>query len=259
VTGAGGQLGLALRDELPGATFLTRDDLDVTNDAAVRGTLGGADVVIHCAAMTNVDRCETDPGAAEAVNTRGTKHVAEAARRVILVSTDYVFDGAKDGEYAEDDAVNPINVYGRTKLAAERAVLGTGRGLVVRTSWVFGEGRNFVRSILDAERAGRPLRVVDDQRGRPTHAAALARAVAYLAGRDDTGVVHAAGDGAPCTWAGLAEAAVGHPVTRVSSGDWGAAAPRPRNSVLALHKARSLGVPLTDWRTSLRTYLEAGR
>lgn len=259
MTGAGGQLGLALRDELPEARFLTHEDVDVTDRRAVQSVLDGAELVIHCAAMTNVDGCEDDPQAAEAVNAHGARYVAEAAGRVIHLSTDYVFDGRKEGEYAEDDATNPINVYGRTKLAGEEAVLATGRGLVVRTSWVFGEGRNFVRSIVAADAAGKQLRVVGDQRGRPTHAAGLARAVAYLAGRDDTGVIHVAGDGDPCSWADLAEAAVGHPVERVSTAQWAAPAPRPRNSVLCLSKARSLEVPLTDWRASLRTYLEARR
>jgi dTDP-4-dehydrorhamnose 3,5-epimerase len=256
VTGAGGQLGLALRDHLPEAEFLTHGDLDVTDQRAVRRALDGADLVIHCAAMTNVDGCEGDRDAAEVVNTDGAAHVAAAAQRVILISTDYVFDGTKDGEYTEDDRPNPINVYGSTKLAAEQAVLSTGRGLVVRTSWVFGDGRNFVRSIVSADRAGTPLRVVDDQHGRPTYAADLARAVAYLAQRRDAGIVNVAGDGPPCSWAELAEAAVGHAVGRVSSDDWAAKAPRPRNSVLSLSKARDLGVPLAEWQTGLAAYME---
>jgi dTDP-4-dehydrorhamnose reductase len=259
VTGAGGQLGLALRDHLPGAKLLTHGDLDVTDERAVHRALGGADLVIHCAAMTNVDGCEEDADTAEVVNVYGAAHVAAAAARVILISTDYVFDGTNDDEYVEDDVPNPINVYGSTKLAAEHAVLSTGRALVVRTSWVFGEGRNFVQSIVNADRAGTALRVVDDQHGRPTHAGDLACAVAFLADRRDIGIVHVAGDGPPCTWADVAEEAVGHPVTRVSSDDWGAAAPRPRNSVLSLTKARELGVPLTDWKTSLRAYIEGLR
>ncbi|MDX6592227.1 MAG: dTDP-4-dehydrorhamnose 3,5-epimerase/reductase [Gaiellales bacterium] len=259
MTGAGGQLGRALRDRLPDAEFLTHSDLDVTDQRAVQSALSGADLVIHCAAMTDVDGCEDDQDTAEAVNAYGAAHVAAAAERMILISTDYVFDGTKDGEYVEDDVPNPINVYGSTKLAAEHAVLSTRRALVVRTSWVFGEGRNFVRSIVNADRNGTALRVVGDQRGRPTHANDLARAVAYLAARSDDGIVHVAGDGQPCTWAELAEAAVGHEVTRVSSEDWGAKAPRPRNSVLSLAKARELGVPLTDWKTSLAAYTEGLR
>jgi dTDP-4-dehydrorhamnose reductase len=256
VTGAGGQVGRALRPHLPGAHFISREQLDVTDQRAVRHLLGGVDLVVNCAAMTDVDGCEHDPDGAMAVNGWGAAHVAMAADRVIQLSTDYVFDGTKDGEYTEDDEPSPRSSYGRSKLEGERAVLSGGRNLVVRTSWVFGEGRNFLRSIVAADRAGRPLRVVADQRGRPSHAADVARAIAYLAARDDVGILHVAGDGEPCSWAELAELAVGHPVEHVTTEQWGAPAPRPRNSVLSLERARSLGVPLKDWRASVREYVE---
>jgi dTDP-4-dehydrorhamnose reductase len=256
ITGADGQLGRALRPLLPGANFIGPDELDVTDQRAVRHLLGGVDLVINCAALTDVDGCEADPEQANAVNAWGAAHVAMAAHRVIQISTDYVFDGEKQGEYTEDDEPNPRSVYGLSKLEGERGVLEVGRNLVVRTSWLFGDGRNFVRSVVAADRAGKPLRVVSDQRGRPTGADALARAVAFLAGRAETGILHVAGDGQPCTWAELAELAVGHPVQHVTTAEWGAPAPRPRNSVLALDRARSLGVPLTDWRQSLRRYVE---
>ena len=123
---------------------------------------------------------------------------------------------------------------------------------------MFGEGRNFLRAIRAADRAGRELRVVDDQWGRPTWARDLARALAGLAVADGpAGIVHFAGDGEPCTWADLAELAVGRPVRRISTDEWGAPAPRPRRAVLALDQARSMGLPLTDWRTSVASYLEA--
>jgi len=256
VTGANGQVGRALRAELPGARFLTRRELDVTDDVAVSRLLGSADLVVNCAAMTDVDGCELDPDAAASVNARGAANVAAAARRVIQLSTDYVFDGSGTREWTEDDSPDPRSVYGATKLEGERAVLAAGLNLVVRTSWVFGDGRNFVRSIGEADRRRVTLRVVDDQRGRPTWAGDLARALAYLARREDRGVLNVAGDGRPCTWADLAELVVGHPVQRISSAEWEAPAPRPRNSVLSLARARGLGVPLGDWRASLRTYLE---
>ena len=256
VTGAAGQLGRALRPLLPAATFIDVEQLDVTDGEAVRRALDGVDLVVNCAALTDVDGCEREPERAMAVNARGAAHIAVAGPRVIQISTDYVFDGEADGEYAEDDEPNPRSVYGRSKLEGERAVLEAGPNLVVRTSWLFGDGRNFVRSVVAADRAGRQLRVVADQRGRPTGAEALARAVAFLAGGEAAGILHVAGDGDPCTWAELAELAVGHPVEHVTTEEWGAAAPRPRNSVLALDRARSLGVPLTDWRLSLRRYVE---
>lgn len=259
MTGAGGQVGLALRDHLPGAGFLTRAELDVTDADAVREALSGADLVVHAAAMTDVDGCERQPERAEAVNAGGAANVAAAGARVIHLSTDYVFSGEKAGEYAEDDPTGPLGAYGRSKLGGERAVLARPGNLVVRTSWVYGEGRNFIRSILAAERAGKRLRVVSDQRGRPTWAGDLARAIGHLAGRADTGVVHVTGAGGPCTWADLAEVVAGHPVERITSEEFGAPAPRPRNSVLSLSRARTLGVPLADWRDSVMQYLDGER
>jgi len=259
VTGAGGQVGLALRDHLPRAEFLTHAELDVTDADAVRDALRGADLVVHAAAMTNVDGCELDPERAEAVNAGGAANIAAAGVRVIHLSTDYVFSGNEPGEYAENAPTGPLGAYGRSKLGGERAVLGQAGNLVVRTSWVYGEGRNFFRAILAAEAAGRDLRVVDDQRGRPTWAGDVACAIAFLVGRDDTGVLHVTGAGEPCTWADLAEIAVGHPVERITSEEFGAPAPRPRNSVLSLGRARSLGVPLADWRDSVMRYLEGER
>jgi dTDP-4-dehydrorhamnose reductase len=256
VTGAGGQVGRALRRRLPGAGFLAREQLDVCDTEAVRAALEGADLVIHTAAMTDVDGCERDPERAFAVNAGGAANVAAAGVRTIHLSTDYVFAGDADGPYAEDAPTGPVSVYGRSKLEGERAVLERSGNLVVRTAWVYGEGRNFIRSIRAAEAAGRPLRVVADQRGRPTWAEDLARALVFLAGTDAAGVLHVSGDGDPCTWADLAELVVGHPVERISSAELAAAAPRPRNSVLALDRARALGVPLADWRRSVRRYLE---
>jgi dTDP-4-dehydrorhamnose reductase len=259
VTGAGGQVGLALRDHLPGAAFATHAELDVTDADAVREAARGADLVVHAAAMTDVDGCERDPDRAQAVNAGGAENVAAAGVRVIHLSTDYVFSGDADGEYGEDDPTGPLGAYGRSKLAGERAVLARPGNLVVRTAWVYGEGRNFIRSILGAERAGKHLRVVDDQRGRPTWAGDVARAIGFLAGGDDTGILHVTGAGEPCSWADLAEVVVGHPVERITSEEFGAPAPRPRNSTLSVERARSLGVPLADWRDSVTRYLDGER
>jgi dTDP-4-dehydrorhamnose reductase len=258
VTGAGGQVGLVLREWLPEARYLGRAELDITDPDAVARGLSGAAVVINCAALTDVDGCERDPQAAQRVNAAGAANVAAAGPRVIQLSTEYVFDGELEREYREDDEPGPRSAYGRSKLAGERAVLEAGPNLVVRTSWVFGEGRNFLRAIRAADRAGRELRVVDDQWGRPTWARDLARALAGLAAPDGpAGIVHVAGDGEPCTWADLAELAVGRPVQRISSDQWAAPAARPRRAVLALQRARSMGLPLADWRTSVASYLEA--
>ena len=263
VTGAGGQVGMALRTVMPQATFATHQQLDVTDERAVTRALEGATCVVHLAAMTNVDRCQLDPDAAWKVNHRGTRTICRAAAgqaRVIYLSTDYVFNGSKQGEYDEDDATDPINVYGQTKLAGETEVLATAGGLVIRTSWVFGEGANFVRSILSAARAKKRLRVVADQVGRPTSATGLAAAIHALVDRPETGVLHVSGEGEPTTWAGLAEFALresGLPddVEPISTAQYAAPAPRPANSTLSLRRARQLGVPLSDWRADVRRFV----
>ena len=252
-------MGSALRERLPEATFLTRADLDVSHAGAVRSAMRAGDVVVHAAAMTVVDGCEREPDAAFAVNAAGTANVTASGARVILLSTDYVFDGGAERAYREDDPTRPLSVYGQSKLAAERFVLARTGNLVVRTSWVYGAGRNFIRSILAAERAGKRLRVVDDQRGRPTWAGDLAAALVHLIDQGAAGIVHVTGDGEPCTWADLAEVVVDHPVERISSAEFGAPAPRPKSSVLDLGLARALGVPLADWRESVRRYLEEER
>ena len=252
-------MGIALRDRLPHAVCLDRAGLDVCDAGAVRAALRPDDVVIHAAAMTDVDGCERDPETAFAVNAVGAANVAETGARTLLLSTDYVFAGDAACAYAEDDPTGPLSVYGRSKLQAERAVLHRPGNLVVRTSWVYGDGRNFIRSILAAERAGKELRVVADQRGRPTWAGDLAAALAHLVAAGTTGIVHVTGDGEPCTWADLAELVVGHPVQRISSAELGATAPRPANSVLDLGRAHALGVPLADWHRSVARYLEDER
>ena len=263
VTGAGGQVGRALRAVLPDADFRPRSVLDVTDEDAVRAAVAGVRTVVHTAALTNVDACEADPGAAAEVNDRGTRLVAEAAHaqgaKVVYLSTDYVFAG-DDAPYDEDDPTGPLNVYGRTKLAGE-GHLDPDRDLTVRTSWVFGERRNnFVRTILAAAHDGTP-RVVDDQIGRPTGAAMLARSIAEAHRLGLVGRLHVAGDGPPCSRADLADAALeraglGVRVERIDSASYAAKAPRPANSTLGLERARAAGVPLEDWRESLADFLE---
>ena len=270
VTGAGGQVGKALAERLIHARFLSHLDLDVTDEDAVRQAVGAASIVVHLAAMTNVDECERHPDRAFAVNSEGTRHAVQAAEdagaRVIFVSTDYVFDGERAGEYSEDDLPAPLGAYGRSKLEGERFVAKEPGNLIVRTSWVFGEGRNFVRTIVAAARRGGPLKVVDDQTGRPTWAEDLADALVFLVEAGISGVLHVTGDGQPSTWADVAEFAVGAAglaasVERIDTATYRRSAdrviaPRPRNSTLSLERARRLGVPLRDWRTSVRRYVE---
>lgn len=264
VTGGGGQLGVAFAELNIAARILPRSVLDVTDANAVASHVRDADVVVHLAAVTDVDGCERDPAWAEAVNVEGTRLIVKAARRsgarVVYLSTDYVFDGEKGAEYLEDDAAQPINVYGRSKYRGEQQ-LDVAQDLVIRTSWVYGGDNDFFSKIRRAASVGQPLQVVDDQWGKPTFARDLADAVVFLIASGRSGVVNVSGDGDPTTWKELATMALGgKQVDGIDSQSFRRSrpklvAPRPRFSALSLGKARGWGVPLRPWRTSLQTYL----
>ena len=279
VSGAGGQLGRALTDRLIRAGEQVRApghaELDVADAQAVRNfvvSLGpGLKIWLNAAAFTHVDRCEREPEAAERGNAQAPRVLAAACAaagiRLVHVSTDYVFPGDAHRPYRESDPTGPRSVYGRTKLVGEQAVLaGSPDFLVVRTSWVFGRGRNFIAAILDqaeARREGRlsgPLRVVDDQRGRPTYAEDLAGALCILVEAGARGLYHVANAG-EATWWDLARASLdeaGYPdleVERIRTGDLELAAPRPAWSVLDCSKAERAGVEMRPWRDALRDYL----
>jgi dTDP-4-dehydrorhamnose reductase len=281
VTGAGGQLGRCLCDSLrgiPGRALDARDrsELDVTDAEAVRRAVerapgGPPHVVINAAAMTQVDLCESEPERAERVNARAPGLLAGVCKAVgaklVHVSTDYVFDGAGSRPYREHDATAPRSVYGRTKLEGEHRALTAPGALVVRSAWVFGPGRNFVRTILEAAHrhlagAGPGLRVVDDQHGSPTYAGHLAAGLVALVEQEAAGLYHLANSGA-ATWWDVARAAVdawGHPelpVEKVRTEDVPRPAPRPAWSVLDVRKAERAGVSLPSWREGLRAYLDS--
>jgi dTDP-4-dehydrorhamnose reductase len=260
VTGAGGQLGREVVEVCAGAgdevVGCVRDGLDVSDRDQVMQVVAAAspDVVVHAAAYTNVDGCETDPDRAYAVNALGTRHVAEAARltgaRVCYVSTDYVFDGTAGAPYREWDATNPLSVYGRSKLAGE-VVLRPG-DTVVRTSWVCGRyGRNFVKTILAKAAQGEALRVVDDQHGCPTFAEDLAAMIRHLVVARLPGVFHVTNQGAT-TWYRFARDAVAAAgldvdlVAPISTAEMRPPrpAPRPANSVLDNAALRLSGIAL---------------
>jgi dTDP-4-dehydrorhamnose reductase len=255
LTGAGGQLGRALAETFAGEELvaLRREDWDVTQPAPL---LEVPELVLHAAAWTAVDAAEDDPQAAAAVNVGGTANAAGLGAPLVYYSSDYVFDGRKGGPYVESDGPNPLGAYGRTKLHGEAAA--GDRAWIVRSSWLFGpSGRNFVRTMLRLGRERDEVAVVDDQRGCPTyvgHLAEATRAVLEL----PFGVWHVAADG-DCTWADFAEAifeeaGLGCRVRRITTEEFGAAAPRPAYSVLRSEKA---GAPrLPHWREGLRACLE---
>jgi len=239
------------------AVALTRAELDVTDRAAVLEALRGA-TVVNCAAYTDVDGAESDPGLAQAVNAEGARNVAEAAERVLYVSTDYVFDGRKASPYVESDPTGPLQEYGRSKLAGERATAEANpRHLVVRSSWLFGAGSgNFVETMLALGSERDELRVVDDQVGSPTFTGHLAEALLELVVTDDYGVHHVAGSGS-CSWfefAGeiLERAGVDCAVRPCTTEEFPRPARRPANSVLASER----GSPaLPAWQDGLDAYL----
>lgn len=284
VTGCRGQLGRALVERLsgaPGEELISATDLpelDVAAPEAVEGLFAGLpeppDVLVNAAAFTAVDRCEAEPEAARRTNAEAPGLLAAACRRVacrmVHVSTDYVFAGDASRPYREDDPAEPRSVYGRSKLEGERRVLAAvPDALVVRTSWVFGDGHNFVRSVLAQARARRsgetrgPLRVVDDQFGRPTYALDLAGALLALLERRARGLYHVA-NGGVATWWNLARAALDESgytdlaIVRIQTAELDLPAPRPAWSVLDCSKAEALGIRLRSWQEALAAYLASG-
>jgi dTDP-4-dehydrorhamnose reductase len=233
---------------------LTRSQLDVTDREAVRSAIGGDDLVINCAAWTDVDGAEEHEDEAMRVNRDGARNLAEAAGAVVYVSSDYVFDGAKREPYLESDVVNPLSAYGRTKLAGERATADANpRHFIVRSSWLFGAGgRNFVETMLGL---GSEARVVDDQVGSPTFTGHLADAIVMLSRTEDFGIHHIAASGA-CSWFDFARAIFERAGsdTRVepcTTAEFPRPAPRPAYSVLGSER----GHALPSWEDGLDAYL----
>ena len=276
VTGAGGQLGRAVVDaarargiDVVGAA---RAECDVGDRAAVQQVFDRVQpkVVIHTAAWTDVDGCESDPDKARRINGEAVGFVGDAASecdaRLVHVSTDFVFDGERDdGEpYRETDAVAPVSEYGRSKALGEEEALRTG-GLVARTAWVFGPGgRNFPAAILRRARDVGDLKVVDDQTGSPTCTLDLAEMLldlGFAAGAE--GIYHATNTGR-CTWHRFAEqivsrAGLGHvPVARMSSAELDRPAKRPSWSVLDAGRLPALrGCDAPPYEDALGRYLAA--
>jgi dTDP-4-dehydrorhamnose reductase len=273
VTGAGGMLGRDLVSVLSAAgvefTAAARADLDIGDAAAVKAAVAGHDIVVNAAAWTDVDGAEAHEAAATAVNGTGTRHVAaacaDAGARLLHVSTDYVFPGNAASPYPEDAPTDPVNGYGRSKLAGEEAVraLLPDAGYVVRTAWLYGEhGRNFVTTMLRLAATRDTVDVVDDQRGQPTWSLALAGQLlalgrAALAGSAPAGAYHGTAGG-ETSWFGLARAVFAEAgldparVRPTTSENFVRPARRPAFSVLGHGRWAAAGLaPLPDWRTML--------
>ena len=280
VFGAGGQVGHEVRRAIWPASVelaaLDRHAADVASAPAVNAAIGRErpDLVINLAAYTAVDRAESEPEAAWEANCAGAAHIAavcgDLATPLIHLSTDYVFDGRKTEPYREDDTVNPLNVYGRSKEAGERAVRAAAPDhVILRTAWVYGvHGANFVKTMLRLGSERPVLRVVADQQGCPTAAADIAAALIAIAelirrGSMDWGTYHfAAADstswfsfadeiiglaGRLGAWAGGAEPRL----EAITTDEYPTAAQRPANSVLDCSKIRGLSISPPPWRASL--------
>jgi dTDP-4-dehydrorhamnose reductase len=275
ITGAAGMLGQDVQRAANAAGHealaFSRAELDITERREVKAAVGAAapDVVVNCAAWTNVDGAEEAEDAALAVNGAGAGNVARAAVAskawTIHISSDYVFDGAKREPYVESDAVGPRSAYGRSKLAGELEVArhAPGAHTIVRSSWLFGAGGPcFPATILRIASEREELTVVDDQVGCPTFTGHLAPSLVEIAsGERPVGIVHMAGAGA-CSWYELAReivqvAGLQCEVTPGRTADLRRAAPRPAYSVLGTERG-AVAPRLPDWREGLADYLAAG-
>lgn len=283
LTGSGGQLGRELARSLACLGEIVACDrhaLDLGDADAVRATMRATvpTVIVNAAGYTAVDRAESEPDMAAAVNGHAPGILAEEAKRLgaLLVhySTDYVFDGKKGAPYAEDDAPAPLSAYGRSKLSGERAIAAVGgRHLILRTGWVFGlHGANFMKTMLRLARERDELRVVADQQGAPTWTRHLADATALLLARREIpeGLYHAAAAG-ETTWHGYAEsifaaATAAGLVERapriipIATADYPLPARRPADSRLDCRRlARDCGITLPEWRAGLAHCLADAR
>ncbi len=279
ITGAKGQLGQALYMQLKDAAnhelYLTSlhasDDtvkiLDITDAAAVEAAITEfrPDIIINPAAMTAVDLCETEQEKAYSINALGPKHLAKAASRIgaklIHISTDYIYDGQAGAPYTEGALPNPINVYGRTKLAGDTYVAKyCPDSLILHTSGLYGEGKNFVRTMLRLADEGKKIRVVSDQICTPTSAAELARVIIFLMETDGCGKYHATCEGST-SWHEFASAVFelagkAVEVEAISTREYPTPAKRPMYSVLENKKLKDdYGYYMKEWKEALKEYM----
>lgn len=276
--GAGGMLARDLvprmqervRREGGSVVAWARSELDITHRDSVLAQIGqtAPTVVVNCAAYTDVDGCESNQEKATSVNGQGPGHLAEAchAAGAMLVhySTDFVFDGESRRPYRPDDRTNPLSVYGSSKLQGERAIVSRNcRSLIIRTSWLYGRhGRNFVEAILGKAQKSEPLRVVNDQSGRPTYTVDLCDATFRLLDAKAAGIVHFANSG-QCSWHEFAveivrQAGLSESVATLSSAQLGRPARRPAFSVLDLssYEEATSATP-RHWKEALTEYLRS--
>ncbi len=285
ITGSKGQLGNALIDiikndgnslgsipeEFIGAEIIgvDIDTLDISDKDAVLKlvTTEKPQVIINCAAMTNVDGCEDDPKAAYDANTKGPENLAKAAEmigaKLVHISTDYVFKGDATVPYIESDATGPVTEYGKSKLGGENAVIeNCKKHFILRTSWLYGYiGNNFVKTIMRVAKEKGVLKVVDDQRGNPTNANDLAFHILAVAATENYGIYHCTGSG-ECSWYDFAckileYSKIPCDISPCSTEASGRKAKRPAFSSLRnLHLEKTVGDKMRYWEDALKEYIE---
>lgn len=277
VTGCNGQLGIAINKQYAGKTdieLVNTDvaELDITNIDKVMEMVREVKpyAIINCAAHTNVNACETDVDNAYRINAIGPRNLAIAATQVgaklVQVSTDYVFPGNADKPYVEFDATSPLGVYGGSKLAGENLVKDFAKDyFIIRTAWLYGEGKNFVKTMLRLSETNDKVRVVNDQFGTPTSATELAKAIVHLVPTENYGVFHGTCEGS-CSWADFTEeifrlagknTVVEGISTEAYNKDNPTSAPRPAYSVLENYMLKlTTDFRFADWHDAIAEYLK---
>lgn len=272
IIGANGQLGRALQKKYPNAKAVTKEQLDITSSETLKNyDWQNIELIINAASYTNVDGAETDEGrvAAWSVNSIGVANLSQVATEknlaLVHISTDYVFDGTKN-PHTEKESLSPLSVYGASKAAGDIAAGFAPKHYILRTSWLIGEGKNFVQTMLELGRSGVAPRVVNDQIGRLTFTTELVRAIHHLLTTNcQYGTYNISNGGEPASWADIAraifqEAGIDLDVTDTTTAEYLAnktnVAHRPLNSTLDLSKIEATGFKPTDWRQNLREYIK---
>jgi len=273
VTGCNGQLGREInrfyRDNADIVLVNTDvEELDITDIKAVTALVNKEKpyAIINCAAYTAVDACETNRDTAFKVNVIGPRNLAIAARsagaKIVHISTDYVFDGKKETPYFESDNICPQSVYGETKAEAEKMVtMFSDRFFIFRTAWLYGDGKNFVRTMLRLSEDHDKVRVVGDQFGTPTSTAELVKAIDSILFTDNYGIYHATCEGS-CNWAEFAAeifrlAGKSTAVEPITTAEYGAAANRPAHSILENRMLKAVGgYTFADWHDAIKVYID---
>ena len=272
VTGSTGQLGSDVVKELLKRGYSTlspnRSELNLCSEDNIRNYIlnSNCEAIVHCAAYTQVDKAEDEKDLCIKINATATKHIAKCAKildiPMIYISTDYVFDGTKDGKYTENDETNPINIYGESKLAGEKYVQEIlDKYYIVRTSWVFNiNGKNFIETMLRLSKANNQLSIVNDQIGSPTYTKDLSRLLVDMLETSKYGLYHATNEGY-CSWYEFANtifklANINIDIKAINSNEYASRAKRPLNSKLNKDKLIEYGFkPLPHWEDALKDYL----